>query len=232
MLLNEALPTSRPQHNQMWEAVLSALRMAIIKGQLPSGTHLLELTLAERLGVSRGPVREALIRLEQEGLVINQPYRGKFVADISAQTIREIYSLRVLLESFAAELCIDKLQPALLQRLRDSLAQMVKAADDQRYEAFADIDLEFHHSLVVAAEHTRLLQMWETLRGVNHAFIAVNASLVSSENVHMFAERHQLIVDALTQRDVVTVKAVLRLHLAEAEQRILAVMAGQATNPE
>ncbi len=230
MQLNEDVLTGRPPHNPMWEAVLAALRMAIIKGQLPSGTHLLELGLAERLGVSRGPVREALIRLEQEGLVINQPYRGKFVADISAQTIREIYSLRILLESFAADLCIDKLQPTLLQHLRDSLAQMIKAADEQRFEEFADIDLEFHRQLVVAAEHTRLLQMWETLRGVNHAFIAVNASMVSSENVHAFAERHELIVDALTQRDVVTVKEILRIHLAEAEARILAVMLNQTAN--
>lgn len=230
MQLNEAFLTTRPQHNPMWEAVLAALRMAIIKGQLPSGTHLLELGLAEQLGVSRGPVREALIRLEQEGLVINQPYRGKFVADISAKTIREIYSLRILLESFAAELCIDKLQPTWLAGLHASLAQMIKAADEQRFEEFADIDLEFHRQLVVAAEHTRLLQMWETLRGVNHAFIAVNASLVSSENVHMFAERHELIVEALMQRDVATVKEVLRIHLAEAEARILAVMASQTAN--
>src|SRR4051794_19139332 len=98
MQLNEDILTARLQHNPMWESVLAMLRMAIIKGQLPSGAHLLELQLAERLGVSRGPVREALMRLEQEGLVINQPYRGKFVADISAQTIHEIYSLRILLE--------------------------------------------------------------------------------------------------------------------------------------
>ena len=98
MLLNENTFTPHPPHNQVWESVLFRLRMAIIQGKLPPGAHLLEAQLAEKLGVSRGPVREALLRLEQEGLVLSQPYRGKFVANLSPQMIHEIYTLRRVLE--------------------------------------------------------------------------------------------------------------------------------------
>lgn len=215
--------TSRSQHNQVWEAVLSRLRMAIIQGQLPAGAHLLEAQLAEKLGVSRGPVREALMRLEHEGLVTNQPYRGKFVADITAQTIREIYSLRRVLECFAAELALDRLQAEDFAHLYTHFENMMAAVNAGRFEEFADIDLEFHRVYVTAAAHTRLLQMWETLTDVNHAFIVVNASL-DQDNYRIIAEGHQAIIQALTARDQARVNAALNYHLGEAERRILLTM--------
>jgi GntR family transcriptional regulator, gluconate operon transcriptional repressor len=223
MRVNENGWTSRPQHNQVWEAVLSNLRLAIIRGQLPAGTHLLEAQLAEKLRVSRGPVREALLRLEQEGLLINQPYRGKFVANITPQMIQEIYSLRRVLECFAAELAVNKLELGDLERLGALFERMMLAVNAGHFEEFADIDLEFHRLFVVAAGHTRLLQMWETLTDVNHAFIVVNASL-DQENYRMIAQGHQAILQAFAQHNVEEVKATLNFHLEEAERRLRATM--------
>lgn len=215
------------QHNQVWESVLSSLRLAIIKGQLPAGTHLLEAQLAEKLGVSRGPVREALMRLEQEGLVVSQPYRGKFVAHISAQTIREIYSLRRLLECFAADLAIEQIQSEGLARLQTLFTQMMAAVNAGRFEEFADIDLEFHRVFVAAANHTRLLHLWETLTDVTHAFIVVNASL-DQENYRIIAEGHEQILQAFFRRDGEEIKATLNFHLDEAERRLLATRVDSA----
>jgi DNA-binding GntR family transcriptional regulator len=199
--------------------------MAIIKGQLPAGTHLLETQLAEKLGVSRGPVREALLRLEQEGLVTNQPYRGKFVANISAQTIHEIYSLRCVLECFAAEQAIATLQSVQLDQLRALFDQMMVAVNAGRFEEFADIDIEFHRFAVAMAGHTRLLQMWETLTDVTHAMIVVNASL-DQDNYRIIAEGHQAILQAFADRDVHGVKTALTFHLGEAERRIRQAIQG------
>ena len=230
MRVKENSLNNRMQHIQMWESVLSTLRMAIIKGQLQSGEHLLEVQLAEKLGVSRGPVREALVHLEHEGLVVSQPYRGKFVADISAKTIHETYSLRRLLESFAAELAIDKLDQNHFDRLHALFKAMMDAVYDKRFEEFANIDLEFHRMFVAAAGHTRLLQMWETLTGVTHAFIVINASL-DHEGYRIIAEGHQAILHALIERDVVAVKEMLNFHLLEAERRLLQVMEDGAFDP-
>lgn len=216
----EPLAAAVPR-SQVWESVLSSLRMAIIKGQLPPGTHLLEAQLAEKLAVSRGPVREALLRLEQEGLVVSQPYRGKFVANISAQMIHEIYSLRRVLECFAAELAIERMGPGELEQLHNLFERMMAAVNAGHFEEFADIDLEFHRLFVAAAEHTRLLQMWETLTDVTHAFIVVNASL-DQENYRIIAEGHQAILQAFHDRDLAGIKAALTFHLGEAERRILA----------
>jgi GntR family transcriptional regulator of gluconate operon len=223
MQSDNTLWAARSQHNQVWESVLSTLRMAIIKGQLPAGTHLLEAQLAEKLRVSRGPIREALMRLEHEGLVISQSYRGKFVAHIPAQTIHEIYSLRRVLECFAAELAIDQMQPAHLERLHELFDRMMSALNNGYFEEFADIDLEFHRLFVAAATHTRLLQMWETLTDVTHAFIVVNAS-EDQDNFRIIAEGHQAILQAFTHHDLVGVKEALNFHLGEAERRILATM--------
>lgn len=216
----EPFSTSVPR-SQVWESVLSSLRLAIIKGQLPPGTHLLEAQLAEKLGVSRGPVREALLRLEREGLVVSQPYRGKFVANVSAQMIREIYSLRRVLECFAAELALDRLQPDQIEQLRTLFERMMAAVNAGRFEEFADIDLEFHRVFVAAAEHIRLLQMWETLTDVTHAFIVVNASL-DQENYRIIAEGHQAILQSFCDCDLAGVKSALNFHLDEAERRLLA----------
>ena len=223
MLRSDESLMTRTQHNQVWEEVLSSLRMAIIQGKLPAGAHLLEAQLAEKLGVSRGPVREALMRLEHEGLVTSQPYRGKFVAHITEQTIREIYSLRRVLECFAAELALDRLQAEDFERLHSFFNQMMVAVNAGRFEEFADIDLEFHRVYITAAAHTRLLQMWETLTDVNHALIVVNASL-DQDNYRIIAEGHQAIIQALVDRNLTVVNAAINFHLAEAERRILLTM--------
>lgn len=113
----------------------------------PVHTYLLEVQLAEELGVSRGPVREALIYLKKEELVVNQPYRGKFVANVSATTVHEIYSMRRLLEGYAAQSVATKLQPEQLERLQNLFDEMMRAVRSKRFEEFADTDLEFHASL-------------------------------------------------------------------------------------
>jgi GntR family transcriptional regulator of gluconate operon len=230
MQVNEALWAARPPHNQVWESVLSTLRLAIIKRQLPAGAHLLEVQLAEKLGVSRGPVREALLRLEQEGLVVNQPYRGRFVANISAQTIHEIYSLRRVLECFAAELAIDQMQSAQVAQLGELFTRMMAAVNAGRFEEFADIDLEFHRCFVAATNHARLLQMWETLTDVTHAFIVVNASL-DQDNYRIIAEGHQAIVHAFEYHDLAGVRETLTFHLEDAERRLLATIDGATPMP-
>jgi len=92
------------RHGALWESTLATLRLSIVRGDLPIGAQLVEAELATRLSVSRGPIREALRQLELEGLVVSYARRGTFVVGITEQDVREIYGLRLLLETFGIEL--------------------------------------------------------------------------------------------------------------------------------
>ncbi len=223
MFLNDDSLAGRPQHNQLWESVLAALRSAIITRRLAPGSHLVEMELAKKLNVSRGPVRDALIRLEQEGLVVHHPYRGKFVAELSVNYIREIYSLRLLLENFALELAIERFQTEQFERLQELLDLMMVELAAGHFEEFADVDIEFHRQLVALTEHKALLQMWETLTNVIHAFIAINAS-GQPMLARTISEGHTAILRALAERDLAAAKEALRVHLMTAEANILQMM--------
>jgi len=221
MLSPKLIQASLPTHNQRWESVVHLLRLAIVTGDLAPGTHLVETELAQQLNVSRGPIRDALTRLESEGLVVNQPYRGKFVADITVQDISDIYALRLLLENYAISRILSRgVSEDEIARLRELRQQMIKAISQNRYEECADYDVMFHRELVTLAGSDRLLQMWNTLAGVSHAFIVVNMRN-QADIVLGLARGHDTIIEALARRDAAAARAALEKHLGEAEQAIL-----------
>ncbi len=219
-----AIGMSGPIHGQMWESVVLSLRLAIVTGSLAPGTHLVESDLAQRLNVSRGPIREALTRLEQEGLIVNYPYRGKFVADISAEDVREIYDLRILLESRAIKSLTHPLDGDELNLMRQISAEMTKALSEGHNESFADLDVEFHRQLVAISKRERLLQLWNTLSGVTHAFIVINARN-DPQAIQYISAGHGRIIDALVRHDLATAVEILTRHLGEAEDSMLAIKA-------
>jgi GntR family transcriptional regulator of gluconate operon len=219
----ENVQISRPQHNQLWETVLSALRMAIITGELKPNSHLVEAQLAEKLSVSRGPVREALVRLEQENLVVNYPYRGRFVVGLSLDDIHEVYSLRRLLEGHGVELALEELHAEHLAHLEELLDRMVDLVTDSRFEELVEVDLEFHRLIMTAAGSDRLLQMWEMLTGVSRALIVITAS-TAPDIVRLVTESHRDILEACMNRDAAAAKEVVHAHLTGAEALMLQAM--------
>src|SRR5215203_277209 len=216
----------RPPNAQLWTSVLATLRMAIIRGAFRPNEHLLEAQLADMLDVSRGPVREALVRLEHEGLVVNIPYRGRFVAEITPSTVREIYSMRRLLEGFAAELAVDHITKEQLLHMRALAIEMMEALVAGNFEEFADFDIEFHRVYVAAANHKRLLQSWETLMGISHSFIVVNASFFSM-GTEVITKGHDAIIEAIERRDGESLRIAAQSSMDEGERRVLALVSGQ-----
>ncbi len=223
MLGSEPSVTLRLPNSQRWTSVLATLRMAIIKGDFRPNTHLLETQLAEMLGVSRGPVREALVRLAHEGLVVNIPYRGKFVVEMTPTTVREIYSLRCLLEGFAAEPAVARITDVQIQHMRALSVEMMETLAEGNFEDFADLDIEFHRVYVAAANHKRLLQTWETLMGVSHSFIVVNASSFST-GTEVIGAGHEAIIGAIELRDSAALKVAAQSSMDEGERRVLALV--------
>ena len=148
-------------------AVITAeLREAIISGRIPPGSQMNEVELAARFSTSRGPVREGMQRLVQEGLLVSSPHRGIFVPVLSAEDVEDLYFARSALERAAMFRLVDcGISAATLAVLEQVLGEMELAIDERDAAAVAAADLRFHEVLVSAAGSPRLKQMYEQLVG-------------------------------------------------------------------
>lgn len=145
--------------------IAEQLRAAIFSGAIAPGAPLVETTLAKQFDVSRGPLREALRQLAEEGLIVTVPYTGTHVISLSVDDCREIYSMRVTLECFAFELAWERRDAAFRKQLLERHDRLIAAIDagDDRESILAELEL---HGLVYEASGHRLLQRtWQGLRG-------------------------------------------------------------------
>ena len=145
--------------------IVGRLRSAILAGDIPPGAPLVETALSERFDVSRGPLREALRQLIEEGLVVTVPYTGTHVAALSVEDVREIYSLRTALEIFAFEQIWQRRDDRFrteLVRLNDALVATIDAGDDR---ASILTELAFHGFVYEASGHRLLQRAWHAVRG-------------------------------------------------------------------
>jgi DNA-binding GntR family transcriptional regulator len=200
------------------------LRDLILKGIFKPGERLVESEIAEKMGVSRPPLREALSALEQEGLVVNYPRRGNFVIDFSDQDIEEIYSFRLLLEVGALNrMVVRQTREDLdfLQQLLDQLGEVVwqSGMDEQR----TTLDLAFHEHICICAGHSRLLSAWRSMGQQTRILIGMTSqTYYQSPKQPMVL--HQSILDAIIKRDLAEAEERLRLHFVDAENRAHAAM--------
>ena len=138
------------------QGVTEAIRHVILAGELLPGDQVNQAQIAEQLGVSRGPVREALGQLEEEGLIRNIPYKGTFVTEITVEYIAELYSIRRVLETFAVRQAAEHATLEDLDELRAVVRQMYTAAGDDDMTRMGNLDIEFH-GLLCRSSHHRLL---------------------------------------------------------------------------
>ena len=158
--------------------VTSQLRDAIVTGVLAGGTRLREDDLAASMNVSRGPIREALVRLERESLVTIERYRGARVAELYRDDLDQIFSLRKALESLAAEWACKNATRDDIKRLSAPLDAFVAADPDERTPEFVStLDIEFHDALIAAAHHGRLDRAWDSLRAQVYSFLSTRMAL-------------------------------------------------------
>jgi len=152
-------------HRTLWQRVHEHLRDEIISGHLTPGTELHEVALARSLGVSRGPIREALGRLATEGLVTIRPRRGAVVRALSSDEFIEAYQVREALEMMAVRLAVPKLTAddlAAMERLIEEMASRAEAGDVQ---GFFDANTEFHQRFFEVADNRMLAELYRQLRG-------------------------------------------------------------------
>jgi DNA-binding GntR family transcriptional regulator len=195
------------------DEVLERLREAILRGQIEPGEPLQARRLAETMRISPGPVREALRRLEREGLVVMRHSRTPVVAELSRQDLDEVFSLRSALEHVGVRYACRHGTPqdwAALQAVIDTLAAYVQRGITEA-EA-ADLDLQFHDLLYQASQHQRLIAFWSDLRPQIHVFL-LKRNLADAHFKDVTVSGHQDILDALQSRDEARAIAVIESHL-------------------
>ncbi len=161
---NTAQPVFGKIETQTMEnGILRSVRDAIISGSIGLGQHLNETEMARQMAVSRIPIREALKKLEQEGLVVRVVNRGVFVVDFDEDDIREVFSLRALLEGMAIEWAIPQLSAEDYQALRKLVEAQEQAIASGDFYELARLDMRFHEFICTRAGHERLLKSWREI---------------------------------------------------------------------
>lgn len=168
-------------------SVANVIRTAILDGTLAPGSQLREIPMAADLGVSRAPLREALAILADEGLVVKYPYKGAFVAEVSAAGMSEIASLRKRLEPFAIELAIPRLTGTRRIKVTRALEDMAIGADNNDLTATIDAHMAFHRAFYELAEHKMLLDLWKSWEAQLQMFF--------SADHRAFADLHDMVAD-------------------------------------
>ncbi|HVU10743.1 MAG TPA: GntR family transcriptional regulator [Phototrophicaceae bacterium] len=201
--------------------VVERLRQAIWSGRLAPDERLREEMLAEFLGVSRGPIREALTRLEREGLVVKYPNRGAVVARLSPEDLDEVFSLRLAIERLAVRMAVRNAEPKHFEQMEAVIDQLAALPGDKLTEQqAAALDVAFHEILYQAAKHRRLYETWATLKPQVYIFLLTRN--VGNSDFRLYTvQSHQQLLDTIRSRDAERAEAVITEHVQSAYASIL-----------
>jgi DNA-binding GntR family transcriptional regulator len=206
------------------DVVTDDLRDAIVSHELEPGRRLAEDDLAAQMGVSRGPVREALMRLEREGLVIIERHKGARIASWNKHDLEEIYSLRSVLEELALEWACRNATSADIAAMEEIMRHYRSLSEKQRTpKEVSRIDLDFHTALFKAAHHDRLFRAWEILRSQIHAFLVYTWSkddLVNKNYMPSWESDHVRILDVVRSKKLGSARKEIQNHVAKGFDRV------------
>jgi DNA-binding GntR family transcriptional regulator len=190
----------------------------ILTLQVAPGTQLQIENLAEQMGISRTPVREALLRLEQEGLTRVVPRVGVFVTDTNKRDLEDLYELRELLESRATEEATTRLTEEDLDHIDRLLEVSESAIGEGNVDKFLETEIAFHAILTEHARNRRLVGIMDSLRDLTYRWRIL--SLQSPENIRLSLIEHQNIANALRQKDSTLAGTLMGDHIRAARDRI------------
>ena len=189
--MNEYLP--------LRDVVFNALRRAILRGELKPGERLMEIQLANKLGVSRTPIREAIRKLELEGLVLMVPRKGAEVAEITEKNLRDVLEVRCALEELAVQLACDRIDPEWMQQLLDAAAHFRDILGTADITELGEADEAFHDVIFQATDNRRLIQLLNNLREQMYRYRI--EYLKKKECYPQLLEEHAAIIQAIREHD-------------------------------
>lgn len=179
------------------DVIFETLRKAIVSGDIKPGERLMEVSLADQMGVSRTPVREAIRRLEAEGLVTMTPRKGTHVSELSVKDIMDVLEIRTVLDKLATDLAAKRMQPVQLKALESVHKQYISCVEKENMEGAVKKDVEFHDLIYAASGNPRLVAVAGSLREHVYRFrvIYMSGNLIA-ENV---LNEHEEILAALKE---------------------------------
>lgn len=209
--MEEQLKVATDEYLPLRDVVFKTLRQAILMGELKPGQRLMEIQLANQLGVSRTPIREAMRKLELEGLVVMIPRKGAQVARINQKGLHDALEVRSALEALAVELACQRITTEELQQLEISLENFRVAIHGKDLSVIADRDVEFHDIIFAATKNERLIAILSNLREQIYRY---RVEYLKDYNSHkgLLAE-HETIFEALCTHNVELAKDTIASHI-------------------
>lgn len=202
----------------MGDQVYTILRKEICEGRFEPGARLQEIELSEALGVSRSPVREALLRLVSDGLLLAVPNKGTYVKEFTCQDIDEIFDMRVMLESYSILRSQKSMTPERKQQLFDILEVMEKTHTEDNVEQYTRADEELHNAIVALGDNSLVNTTYARVRSMNQQFRVF--SLADRTRFDDSLEEHRKIIHALVNGQIEEADRINRIHLELACQCI------------
>lgn len=215
--------TAQPQ--PVWEQVLDEIRRQIVLGELAPGERLVETTLAHRFGISRGPIRTALLTLEQSGLVRSSDRRGVEVTDFSTTDIAELYAVRGALEVLAVRVVAERPPPELVERLQGHIDRQTAFRGQGLAVESAEADLAFHEEICASCGNHLLLVTWTNLAD---SLAVIMTRMHRGDRTSAAGAGHSDILAAIDAADPDAAEHALRRHLYNASSGYQAARAAES----
>ena len=207
------------QAHSLTSVVQREIERRILQGELAPGAKLIEATLAEALGVSRGPVREAFRMLEEAGLVRLEKNRGVFVRSIPLDEAMEIFDLRAMMDEAVGRQLAERITPEQLRLLRGRVDAMEKAVKAGEADSYHLLNLEFHDKLVEFTGNQKLTAFYRRL--INELSLFRRMNLVDAKLLPISAGEHRAIVKAIASGDPEVAGRAMRQHVMDSKQRTM-----------
>lgn len=209
---------STDEYLPLRDVVFNTLRQAILKGEMEPGERLMEITLANKLGVSRTPIREAIRKLELEGLVNMIPRKGAVVASISEKDMKDVLEVRITLEELAVKLAVKNMEPEDIEQLRMAAKGFENAVISRDIVDIVEADVAFHDIIYNKTGNNRLIQIINNLREQMYRY---RLEYIKDARTHsILISEHNDIIEALRSKDVEAAKNAVREHIANQERGI------------
>ena len=201
------------------DVVFNTLRKAILTGELKPGERLMEIHLANRLGVSRTPIREAIRKLELEGLVTMIPRRGAEVAQITEKSMKDVLEVRRALDALCAELACDRISEEEMGKLEEACAGFEKATRTGDTTAIAKADVALHDIIVQATGNERLIQL---INNLSEQMYRYRFEYIKDESRHdNLVEEHRIIYESIRAKDREAAAAAAKMHIDNQEKSVI-----------
>lgn len=216
---------SMDEYLPLRDVVFNTLRQAILRGELKPGERLMEIHLAEKLGVSRTPIREAIRKLELEGLVTMIPRRGAEVARITEKNLRDVLEVRRALDAFSCELACDRITKQEGDELYRACEEFAAATATRDATVIAAADVKLHDIIVHAAGNERLTEILNNLSEQMYRYRF--EYIKDTSNYEKLVEEHRIIYESILKKDKQTAAQTARIHIDNQERSILNLLRGE-----